>query len=75
MGGNFPDGVRKISDFIGPECDYLRGACNFTPQELAVFDLCAEGDSNVQISMKLHISDSTVSRLMRKVKLKIYRAL
>ncbi len=65
----------KICDFTVPELDRFRELCNFTEDELAYFELRAKNKSNVQIAYELHISESTVSVLARKVKKKIIRVL
>ena len=65
----------KICDFTVPELDRLRELCNFTEDERIYFDLRAKNKSNVQIAYELHVSESTVSVLARKVKKKIVRVL
>lgn len=65
----------NISDFIEPELQVLRKYCNFTEPELTYFNLRAKGKSNVQISMEMNVSESTVSSLAKKVKQKILRVL
>lgn len=54
-----------------PECAKFRRLCNFTAEELAVFDLRVQGYSIVEISTALNLSDSTVSRRIRNIKVKI----
>ena len=65
----------KICDFTVPELDRLRELCNFTEDERIYFDLRAKNKSNVQIAYEMHVSESTVSVLARKVKKKIVRVL
>ena len=65
----------KIYDFIEPELEYLRNTCNFSSQELRYFNLRAKHNSNVQISMKMHVSEAQVSKLAMEVKDKIKRAI
>ena len=62
-----------IADFTKPELDRFRELCNFTPDELCYFNLRAQDKSNVQIAMEMHVSESKVSKLARKVKSKIKR--
>lgn len=57
--------------FTRLDCDRFRRDCNFTPDELAVFDLCTKAESITEISMQLHISTSTVSRKIKNIKRKI----
>lgn len=61
----------KLADYTKPECDYLREVCNFTPEEMAVFDLRTKNRSIVQICFDLGMSDSTVTRRLRSIKRKI----
>ena len=64
-----------IQKFTVPELDYFRRMCNFTAEERCYFDLKSVDYSNVQIAMEMHISESTVSKLARKVKSKIIRVI
>ena len=61
------------TEFTEPECEYFRRACNFTPDELAVFNLRVKANSRVEISMKLNMSESTVDRRLKNIKRKIYK--
>ena len=61
----------KISDFTTHELSVFRKECNFTDLELSCFNLKAKGLTNYQISMKLHICDSTVSVTMKSIRTKI----
>lgn len=61
------------AEFTEPECEYFRRACNFTPDELAVFNLRVKANSRVEISMKLNMSESTVDRRIKNIKRKIYK--
>ena len=65
----------QIYDFTQPELDVFRHKCNFTPDEEEYFELRARGLSNIQIALEMHVSDSKVSKLARKVKSKILRVL
>ena len=65
----------QLYDLIEPELEYLRNTCNFSPQELQYFNLRAKHNSNVQISMEMNVSEAQVSKLARKVKDKIKRAI
>ena len=60
-----------ISRFTKRELDEFRRECNFTALEASCFELKAKNCSNVELSMKLNISDSTVSATMRSVRAKI----
>jgi len=63
----------QIYDFTVPELDHLRELCNFSDSELEYFNLRAKHKSNVEISLIMHVSESQVSKLARKVKDKIKR--
>ena len=63
----------KISTFTKPELDMFREKCNFTDQERKCFELKAKDYTNTQLSMKLNISESTVSVTMKRVRAKIYK--
>lgn len=63
------------TEFTRLECDRFRRDCNFTPEELAVFDLAVRNKSNVQIGAELGMSQATVSRRIKAVKRKIIRVI
>ena len=61
----------KISSYVESELQMLREKCNFNESELAYFNAKAKGKSNIEIAMDMHVSESTVSSLARKVRYKI----
>ena len=63
----------KLYEFTVPELNHYRELCNFTEDELAVFNIKAKGKSIVQISMELHISESQVSKLTARINKKMVR--
>lgn len=63
------------TEFTELECEWFRRACNFTPDERAVFDLRVKDHSRVEIAMKLGMSESTVDRRIKNIKRKIHRVL
>ena len=65
----------QVYDFTVPELDMFREKCNFLDDELEYFNLRARGMSNVQIALEMHVSESKVSKLARKVKSKMLRIL
>lgn len=65
----------KISEFTVPELNHFRENCNFTDTERKCFDLKAKDCTNVELAMKLNISESTVSITMRRVRTKITKVL
>lgn len=64
----------QIYDFIEPELEELRNLCNFSEDELTYFNLRAKHKSNVQIALYLNVSEAQVSKLAKRVKDKIKRA-
>ena len=65
----------QIRDFVKPELDYFREMCNFTEDELQYFELRSKDISNIRIADILHISESQVSKLSKRVKTKIKKVL
>lgn len=63
------------TDFTTPEVEYFRTACNFTLQQRQIFDLRVSDHSILEICGKLHISEATAGREIRKIKNKILRVL
>lgn len=67
--------ILKLSNFTIPELNKFRDLCNFTEQERKYFNLRSKDYSNVQIALALHVSESQVSKLAKRVKSKIKRVL
>lgn len=65
----------KLKEFTEIECEYFRKNCNFTPDELAVFNLRVRDRSVVEACMALGMSEATVNRRIRAIKRKIIRVL
>ena len=65
----------KIYDFTEPELQVSRELCNFTPDEMEYFNLRAKHYSNLQISMRMNVSEGKVSKLAKAVKTKILKVL
>ncbi len=63
------------TEFTEPECAYFREQCNFSAEELAVFDLRVRTFSLVEIASRLNMSESTVDRRIRSIKRKIHKVL
>ena len=63
------------NEFTEPECEWFRRMCNFTRDELDVFNLRVKDHSRVEIAMKLGMSESTVDRRIRNIKKKIHKVL
>lgn len=64
-----------LREYTEPECEFFRAQCNFTADEREVFDLRVKDVSIVAISLKMSVSESTVNRLIKRVKKKIHRVL
>lgn len=65
----------RMKEFTEPECEHFRRQCNFTPDEMAVFNLRVKDRSLVEISLALGMSEATVNRRIRDIKKKIVRVL
>ena len=65
----------KIANFTQSELDLFREECNFTDIESRCFELKARDWTDVQISIELNISESTVAVTMRRVRNKIDKIL
>ena len=63
------------TDLTKLECDRCRGLCNFTDEERAIFDLKTRNKSLIEISLALHMSESTVSRRLVNIKKKVVKVL
>lgn len=63
------------NEFTEPECDYFRRMCNFTEDELAVFNLRVKARSIVEIQWALNMSESAVNRRIRNIKKKINKVI
>lgn len=65
-------------DFTKPELDFILENANFTNEQERIFKRLTDKEgrqSIVQISMEENISTATVSRIIKKIKQKIYRLL
>lgn len=65
----------KLRDYTVPELDYFRENCNFTDDELKYFNMKAKDSSNIEISLKMDISTSQVSKIASRVSSKISRVI
>lgn len=65
----------QIRDFVEWELQKFRDECNFSEEELEVFEMKAKDKSIVQISMALNISESKVSVIVARIKKKIKKVL
>lgn len=65
----------KIRDFIEDELQMFRNKCNFTDDEMQVFNLRAKDISYTAIAYRLNMSESKVYNIARRVKKKMLRIL
>lgn len=63
------------TEFTEPECDRFRRECNFTDEEMAVFNLRVKANSIIEIQHALNMSEATINRRLRNIKRKIYKVL
>lgn len=61
----------KLSALTKPELEVLRDNCNFTDDELRIFNLLSSGKSIVFISEKMQYSTATINRKIRGIHDKI----
>jgi len=62
-------------DFTKDEYQYIIDKCMFNEELSNILRLRIKGYSIIQISMELHISESTVKRRLSKIKKKIAKIL
>jgi len=65
----------KISEFVKSEILYFEENCNFLPDESEYFNLRSKGKSNIEISLKMNVSERTVSNLSKAVIKKILKVI
>lgn len=58
---------------IEPEADRFRALCNFSDEELSIFNLRVRDKQVVEISMALGMTESTVKRRLRRIQDKVER--
>lgn len=63
----------KIYDFTVPELDYFRNNCNFTQEELELFEYRSKNISLETCAEIMNVSLSTAKRISRRVNKKIIR--
>lgn len=63
------------TEFTEPECEYFRRQCNFTEEELSVFNLRVKDNSRVAIANALNMSVATVDRRIKAIKRKIHKVI
>ena len=61
----------KICDFTRPEVEYFRQECNFTKEQVTLFDLRVKNIPLEECAERMNVSVSTVKRLNKRIKTKI----
>ena len=67
--------IKLNSEFTTAECEHFRRECNFTEEELSIFNMRVRGKSNLEVALKLCMSESAVDRRVKVIKRKIIRVL
>lgn len=65
----------KKLDFNKSEYEYFLENCNFTRRQLQLLNLRRQGYSIIEISLRVHLSESTVKRELKEIKRKIIKAI
>ena len=63
----------KIYDFTVPELNYFKDNCNFTTEELKLFEYRAKNIPLETCAEIMNVSISTVKRISRRINNKIIR--
>ena len=61
----------KICDFTRREVEYFRQECNFTKEQVTLFDLRVKDIPLEECAERMNVSVSTVKRLNKRIKAKI----
>ena len=63
----------KICDFTRREVEYFRQECNFTSDEMALFEMRANNIPLEECAERMNVSISTAKRISQRVNNKIIR--
>ena len=63
----------KICDFTRREVEYFRQECNFTKDEMALFEMRANNIPLEECAEQMNVSISTAKRISKRVNNKIIR--
>lgn len=61
----------KICEFTRREVEYFRQECNFTKEQVTLFDLRVKDIPLEECAERMNVSVSTVKRLNKRIKAKI----
>lgn len=64
-----------FTDFLNSEYEMFYRECNFTDRQHDILELRRKGKSIIEISIKIHISEATVNREIKKIKKKILKVI
>lgn len=65
----------KICDFTRREVEYLRRECNFTAEEMVLFDMRANNIPLEECAERMNLSVSAIKQKSQKINNKIQRVL
>lgn len=65
----------KICDFTRREVEYFRQECNFTSDEMALFDMRADNIPLEECAERMNLSVSAIKQKSQKINSKIERVL
>lgn len=63
------------TEFTEVECERFRRLCNFTPDELEIFNRRVKDQSIIKITGELNMSEATVNRRIKNIKRKICKVI
>lgn len=64
----------RFNEFTRKEVEYLVQECNFTEQEERIFRMKTNGKSIVAIAIEEGVSDRTINRKLKRIRIKIHKA-
>lgn len=64
----------RFNEFTRKEVEYLVQECNFTEQEERIFRMKTSGKSIVAIAIEEGVSDRTINRKLKRIRIKIHKA-
>lgn len=68
------ESLKKL-DFNKYEYDYFVEYCNFTDRQLEILNLRRKGKSYIEISLELHICETTIANEIKRIKNKILKVI
>lgn len=65
----------RFKEFTKKEVEYLIQECNFTEKEERIFRMRTRGKSIVAIAIEEGVSDRTINRQLKRIRIKIHKAI